>query len=862
MKNENFITFRGSLLTKSIVVCVVILVFVGGIVAANLVSFRDIQHVLSTIIDRDVAQIIENARLSREISQVFAETNLLMSTFIDHPEYLRSEGERLLNVLQRNLSLFAADSSTEKQIRNALKQFSQRLRVLLDQCVAVNDMSQSIEVLHGDITAELMSLEKIVAGKMIAMIMEENDEEIFSVEQLSTAIPGYRDMLSQMAILLTKTKHEYLTKKEIEGDTVGKEQFFTLLKEFDADLRIVTKTGRDFVTSGEQLGDAVIQYEKRIETYYQEMKAFQVHVTHLDSAQEQLLAEIKVIDSQVAQSASGIKEEAIDAIRSSRDLVVYLSMIIFAILIALGYYVFGVIRPIKALALTAALLAEGDITSQPPLLRSRDEIGILSQAFKNLMGYIQEMAEAATGIARGDLSKNIQPRSERDVLGNAFREMASYLNDMAGVAGAVAEGNLTEVVQVRSDADAFGKMFRTMTEGLHALIVQIRSCAEEIASTETAIKSLSAGDIELAHNVDDLMTQSVSTMNDMGDGVQNVAHNMETLSSAVEETSTSVSHMASTVVNIASNATTLNERIQQMGKFQEETMRSLQKVVENTELSQQLAQKTNQDAFEGREAVEHVVTSMQTIQKTVTTAVDAMTRFEARSQEIDTVLEVIREITDQTSLLALNASIISAQAGMHGRGFAVVAEEIRNLAQGVGASTKSIASIVTTLQQETAEVAHTIRTGAENVEQGMGRTRQARGTLEKILSSTQRSSSVVTEMTGVLHGLAESTRHVSVAMEQVSAMTDEITLATSEHQASTKQIRQAIEHINTRTSEIQLVTEQQSTALRQVLDEARDVARLIGQSVQSSQHISQTTRILASQADILLHSVDRFTLKK
>ncbi|MCP4403056.1 MAG: hypothetical protein GY801_37840 [bacterium] len=84
-----------------------------------------------------------------------------------------------------------------------------------------------------------------------------------------------------------------------------------------------------------------------------------------------------------------------------------------------------------------------------------------------------------------------------------------------------------------------------------------------------------------------------------------------------------------------------------------------------------------------------------------------MTRFEARSQEIDTVLEVIREITDQTSLLALNALIISAQAGVHGRGFAVVAEEIRNLAQGVGASTKSIASIVTTLQQETAEVAHT-----------------------------------------------------------------------------------------------------------------------------------------------------------
>lgn len=65
------------------------------------------------------------------------------------------------------------------------------------------------------------------------------------------------------------------------------------------------------------------------------------------------------------------------------------------------------------------------------------------------------------------------------------------------------------------------------------------------------------------------------------------------------------------------------------------------------------------------------------------TAVDAITRFSERSQEIDTILDVIRNITEQTSLLALNASIIVAQAGNHGRGVAVVADEIRELSNGV-----------------------------------------------------------------------------------------------------------------------------------------------------------------------------------
>ena len=860
MERKKEFTFRGSLVTKLIVVCIVILMFVGGIVAANLVSFRDIQRVLVTIIDRDVAQVINNARVSLEISQVSSETNLLISTFIDQPEYLRAEGERLMAVLQDN----AARSTTHgtEQIRAALQQFSRRLRALLDQCVVVNDMSRAIEILHDDIATELKDLETTVAVKMIAMIMEENDEEIYAIEQLSTVIPSYRDTLSQMAILLMQTKHAYLAEHDDKDDTTRKEQFFTLLKKFETDLRTVAKTGRDFVASGEHLHDAVSRYETNIESFYQEMEAFRQHVTHVHSAREQLLAEIKTIDRQVAQTTSGIKEEAIDAIRTSGDLVIYLSMIIFAILIGLSYYIFKAIKPLKHLAQTAALLAEGDITNQPSPVRSQDEIGILAHAFMNLMRYIQDMATAATEIAGGNVSKDIQPRSQRDVLGNAFREMTSYLTDMARVAETVAEGNLTERVQVRSDADAFGGMIKTMTESLHALIIQIRSSAEEIASTGTAIKSLSTGDIELVKNVDAVMKRVVTTMNVLGDSVNNVAQSMEILSAAVEETSASVSQTDSTVINIASNATTLNERIQHMETSLKATALSVQKVVASTEQSQQLAQETSRDAFEGQKAIEHVVNSMQTIQTTVATAVDAMTRFESRSQEIGTVLAVIREITDQTGLLALNASIIAAQAGSHGRGFAVVAEEIRDLADGVGASTKNIATIVTTLQKETTEVVHTIHTGAENVEHGMERTRQAKATLEKILSSTQRSSSVVTEMTHELHELSENSRSVSHTMEQVSAMTDEITCATSEHQAATKHIRQAIEHINIRASEIRLATDQQSNGLHQVLDEADAVARLIGQSLQSSQRISQTTEVLASQADILLHSVDRFKLKK
>lgn len=249
-------------------------------------------------------------------------------------------------------------------------------------------------------------------------------------------------------------------------------------------------------------------------------------------------------------------------------------------------------------------------------------------------------------------------------------------------------------------------------------------------------------------------------------------NNLHEIITAVRRNVEAVTHAASELSASAGKSArageSQSEAASSIAAAMEELTVSINQVEEHACGARDVTLSSSRQSEESGRIIHDAASDMQLIADTVNGAADTLRELEDFSGQISNIVKVIKEIADQTNLLALNAAIEAARAGEQGRGFAVVADEVRKLAERTANSTHEITGMIAKVQQCTQRAVQEMEAGVLRVNEGVGLANKAGDSVDGIRSGGEQVTRAVDEITNALKEQVFATREISQKVEQIA----------------------------------------------------------------------------------------------
>ncbi len=274
----------------------------------------------------------------------------------------------------------------------------------------------------------------------------------------------------------------------------------------------------------------------------------------------------------------------------------------------------------------------------------------------------------------------------------------------------------------------------SVTKEILGSIDKVVATADSIANHDLTVEDITVKNNDEILLLSNSLNRMKATFIDFAKNVNELSMNV---SAAAEEMSASTEEITASSRNMFTEAETQLDEVNKENEALEVLGELSGNIQKDTESATEITEEANSATNDGVVAVNNTI--------------DGIQKIESSSKQIQTIIDVITEISNQTNLLALNAAIEAAKAGEQGKGFAVVAEEVRKLAEKSADSTKEIFNL--------------IGESNSNVAQGVQIAQEAKSALEKITSS-------ISKMVGIIDGIANSTFEQNAKIQMVKDIAD------------------------------------------------------------------------------------------
>lgn len=260
--------------------------------------------------------------------------------------------------------------------------------------------------------------------------------------------------------------------------------------------------------------------------------------------------------------------------------------------------------------------------------------------------------------------------------------------------------------------------------------------------------------------------------------------------------------LSQSALQLQENAAQISQASQQqseatsaMAAAVEELTTSIEQVAQRAQQAQASADQTRDQSRQGSSVVRNTANEMRAIASKVRDSAEMTRKLGERSQAIDSIVGTIRDIADQTNLLALNAAIEAARAGEQGRGFAVVADEVRKLAERTSQSTQQIGGLIATIRSEIEVVVGDMQSGEVQMESGVALAEQAQSAIDAISHNAD-------EINQLVHDISLALKEQTTASQDVARNVEQVAQLSEENSRAVMQTADATVHLKTLASQL------------------------------------------------------------